>query len=148
MSATGLCVFVSTLHQTNTWLKSLFEPLNTEDRHRAYQALRVTLHALRDRLSPELAVHLGGQLPMLVRCFYCEDWQLAKTPTATRHQDDFLVPIEWAFRNDADADVEQIAKAVFVLLDQELDHGEVRKVASVLPRDLKALWPESARAVV
>ncbi|MGH1482737.1 MAG: DUF2267 domain-containing protein [Geminicoccales bacterium] len=139
MSATGLSVFDSTLHQTDALLKSLFEPLNIEDRHRAYLALRGTLHALRDRLSPEPAVHLGAQLPMLVRGFHDEDWQLAKTPTAARHQDDFLVPIEWAFRNDADADVEQIAKAVFVLLHQELDHGEVRKVVSALPRELKAL---------
>lgn len=148
MSATGLSVFDSTIHQTNTWLKSLFEPLNTEDRHRAYLALRVTLHALRDRLPPELAVHLGAQLPMLVRGFYYEDWQMAKTPTAARHKDDFLKPIEWAFRNHADADVEQIAKAVFALLDRELDHGEIRKVVSALPRELKALWPESAQAVV
>jgi len=65
MSATGLCVFDSTIHQTNTWLKSLFEPLDTENRHRAYLALRVKLHALRDRLPPELAVHFGAQLPML-----------------------------------------------------------------------------------
>ena len=146
MSATGLSVFDSTLHQTNTWLKSLFEPLHTEDRHKAYMALRVTLHALRDRLPPELAVHLGAQLPMLVRGFYYEDWQMAKTPTTSRHVDDFLTPIEWAFRNDADADIEAIARAVFALLSHELDHGEIRKVVSALPRELKALWPEEARS--
>ena len=146
MSATGLSVFDSTIHQTNTWLKSLFEPLHTEDRHKAYLALRVTLHALRDRLPPELAVHLGAQLPMLVRGFFYEDWQMAKTPTASRHVDDFLTPIEWAFRNDPDAEIEAIARAVFALLTRELDHGEIRKVVGALPRELKGLWPEEARS--
>ena len=146
MSATGLSVFDSTLHQTNTWLKSLFEPLHTEDRHKAYLALRVTLHALRDRLPPELAVHLGAQLPMLVRGFFYEDWQMAKTPSTSRHVDDFLTPVEGAFRNDPDADIERIARAVFALLTRELDHGEIRKVVSALPRDLKGLWPAEARS--
>ena len=145
MSATGLSVFDTTLHQTNTWLKSLLEPLHTEDRHKAYLALRVTLHALRDRLPPELAAHLGAQLPMLVRGFFYEDWQMAKTPSRSRHVDDFLTPIEWAFRNDRDADIEAIARAVFALLNRELDHGEIRKVVSALPRELKALWPDEAR---
>ncbi|MGI9436050.1 MAG: DUF2267 domain-containing protein, partial [Geminicoccaceae bacterium] len=134
------------IHQTNTWLKSLFEPLHTEDRHKAYLALRVTLHALRDRLPPELAVHLAAQLPMLVRGFFYEDWQMAKTPSTSRHVDDFLAPIERAFRNDRDADVEAIARAIFALLTRELDHGEIRKVVSALPRDLKGLWPEEARS--
>jgi uncharacterized protein (DUF2267 family) len=144
MSMTGLSVFDSTIHQTNAWLKALGEDLKSGDRHRAYLALRVTLHALRDRLPPELAVHLGAQLPMLVRGFRFEDWQMAKTPTTARHMDDFLTPIEWAFREDPDIDVEQMAKAVFALLTRELDHGEVRKVISALPRELMALWPEGA----
>jgi uncharacterized protein (DUF2267 family) len=33
------------------------------------------LHALRDRLPPEIAVHLSAQLPMLVRGIYYEGWK-------------------------------------------------------------------------
>ena len=61
MSMTGLDVFDSSIHQTNVWLKSIMGRLDTDDRHRAYLALRATLHALRDRLPPEVAVHLGAQ---------------------------------------------------------------------------------------
>jgi uncharacterized protein (DUF2267 family) len=32
------------------------------------------LHVLRDRLTPEQAVHLGAQLPILVRGVYYEGW--------------------------------------------------------------------------
>ena len=31
------------------------------DRHHAYKVLSATLHALRDRIGPENAVHLGAQ---------------------------------------------------------------------------------------
>ena len=47
MSATGLEVFDTTLQKTNSWLKELMEEMGW-DRHKAYQALRAVLHALRD----------------------------------------------------------------------------------------------------
>ena len=149
MSMTGLDVFDSTVHQTNVWLKSIMDRLGTDDRHRAYLALRATLHALRDRLPPEVAVHLGAQLPMLVRGFYYEEWHIAGTPTRDRHLDEFLAPVRAAFRRDPEADVEKVAKAVLATLAEGIDAGEVRKVIGVLPRELRTLWPEEAmRGVV
>jgi uncharacterized protein (DUF2267 family) len=97
MSITGLDVFDSTVHQTNAWLKAIMGRLGTEDRHRAYLALRTTLQALRDRLQPEMAVHLGAQLPMLVRGVYYEDWHMAGTPTRERHKEEFLAHVATAF---------------------------------------------------
>jgi uncharacterized protein (DUF2267 family) len=67
-----------TVQETNVWLKKL-----TEDHHlghHAYIALRAVLHVLRDRLTPEQAVHLGAQLPILVRGIYYEGWRLAAKP--------------------------------------------------------------------
>ena len=145
MSMTGLEVFDSTVHQTNTWLKSLMGKIGTGDRHRAYIALRSTLHALRDRLPPEVAVHLGAQLPMLVRGFYYEEWRMARTPTRERHTEEFLEPIATAFRSDPEIRPEEVAKGVLALLADELDPGEIRKVISVLPRELRELWPAQAR---
>ncbi len=145
MSITGLEVFDSTLHQTNTWLKSLTRRLGTDDRHRAYIALRSTLMALRDRIGPEMAVHLGAQLPMLVRGFYYEDWRMSRTPTKERHKEEFLAHIRHTFRNDPDVDPEQVVRAVFALLADELDRGEIRKVVGVLPKELRELWPEEVQ---
>jgi len=45
MSATGLDVFDTTLHKTNIWLNDLMQVLGWPDRHKAYLALRTTLHA-------------------------------------------------------------------------------------------------------
>lgn len=47
-------------------------------------------HAVRDRIGPANAVHLGAQLPMLVRGFYCEGWHMAETPTKERLTENFL----------------------------------------------------------
>jgi uncharacterized protein (DUF2267 family) len=74
MSTTDLEVFDTTVHKTNSWLHELMEELGWSDRHKAYLALRATLHALRDRLTVQGVAQLGAQLPMLIRGFYYEGW--------------------------------------------------------------------------
>ena len=61
MADTPVAALDHTMQQTNIWLKTLAEQLHIEDRHEAYSALRSVLHLLRDRLTPEQAVHLGAQ---------------------------------------------------------------------------------------
>ena len=146
MSITGLEVFDSTVHQTNIWLKAIMSRLGTDDRHRAYLALRTTLQALRDRLQPEMAVHLGAQLPILVRGVYYEDWHMAGTPTRERHKDEFLAHIAAAFRRDPQVDAEQVARGVFAVLAEHIDPGQVNKVIAALPHELRELWPSPAGA--
>src|SRR6266568_3524840 len=73
MSATGLEVFDKTLQTTNIWLDEIMAKLGP-DRRIAWHALGAVLHALRDRLQIGLAVHLGAQLPLLVRGLYYDQW--------------------------------------------------------------------------
>ncbi|HLB06937.1 MAG TPA: DUF2267 domain-containing protein [Alphaproteobacteria bacterium] len=143
MSITGVEAFDSTLHLTNTWLNEVMKGLAWTDRHRAYAALRATLHALRDRLSPDEAAHLGAQLPMLVRGFYFEGWHPAGKPRKERHKDDFLAHIDVAFRNDPDIDAEAVARAVFAVIGKHVSPGEVRDIVGSLPAEIRALWPEA-----
>jgi uncharacterized protein (DUF2267 family) len=67
MSFTGLPIFDETVQLSNVWLNELMDELDWDDKKRAYRVLRATLHALRDRLTPHEAAHLGAQLPMLIR---------------------------------------------------------------------------------
>jgi uncharacterized protein (DUF2267 family) len=140
MTMTGLDVFDTTVHKTNTWLKDLMTELGWQDKHRTYLALRATLHALRDRLTIEEAAQLGAQLPMLMRGFYYEGWRPSETPRRERHRDQFLAHIASQFTDDP-VDAEQVVHAVFMLLYARVSSGEIEDVEHVLPADIRDLWP-------
>src|SRR5262245_28249278 len=115
MSTTGLEVFDTTVHKTNQWLKEIMEELGTEDRKKAYVALRATLQALRDRLTVEAAAELGAQLPMLIRGVYFEGWSPKVNPVRARHREDFLLMVHARVSN-GDFDLEEGVRAVFTVL--------------------------------
>ncbi|MGB0085952.1 MAG: DUF2267 domain-containing protein [Rhodomicrobiaceae bacterium] len=137
---TGLDVFDSTVQQTNLWLRDIMERIETDDRHLAYQALRATLHTIRDRIGAENAVHFGAQLPMLIRGLYYEGWHMTGKPKRTRHLADFIDAVEDEMRRKLGPDREPIIKAVFDVIVDRIDRGEVDKLTKVFPEELKPLW--------
>ena len=141
MSITGLDVFDRTVHKTNNWLNELMEVLGWHDRHKAYLALRVTLHALRDRLTVEEMAQLAAQLPMLIRGFYYEGWDPTGKPLKERSKEEFLARIEEYFSSDDPVDPEQVARAVFTVLSNRVTEGEIEDVKHVLPAEIEGLWP-------
>jgi uncharacterized protein (DUF2267 family) len=143
MSTTGLPVFDKTLQETNAWLKIVMGELKTDNRERAYSALKATLHALRDRIGPESAVHLAAQLPLLVRGAYYEGWHITGTPTKERHLEAFLDHVRGQLPTGFEDDPEDVARATFSVLRQRLDPGEFNKILRMLPPELRGLWPES-----
>jgi uncharacterized protein (DUF2267 family) len=141
MSATGLETFDTTLHKTNRWLKELMQELAWDDRHKAYVALRATLHALRDRLTVEEVAQLGAQLPMLIRGFYYEAWDPTGKPVKERHREQFLARIRQQFRGDESIDPQAVARAAFKLLAARITEGEIEDVKHVMPAEIRDLWP-------
>ncbi|HEY7862119.1 MAG TPA: DUF2267 domain-containing protein [Thermoanaerobaculia bacterium] len=142
MSATGLEVFDATVHKTNRWLKEIMQDLDWEDRHRAYLALRATLHALRDRLTVEEVAHLGAQLPMLIRGFYYEGWDPTRKPEKIRRREEFLERIAQYFvRTGNGVHPEPVVRAVFAVLGRRVSEGEIEDVKRVLPEEIRDLWP-------
>ena len=146
MSMTGLEVFDTTLQKTNEWLDEIMNELAIKDRHTAYVALRATLHALRDRLPLEEAVHLGAQLPMLVRGFYYEGWRPVREPIKM-HREEFLLRVEEQLTGGLalQLDSEVVVCTVFQVLARKISKGEIGQVEQVLPKDLRDLWQVSAR---
>jgi uncharacterized protein (DUF2267 family) len=142
MSTTGLEVFDTTLHKTHAWLNEVMGELGWKDQqHKAYLGLRTVLHALRDRLTAEEAVHLGAQLPMLIRGFYYEGWTLSGKPLRERHKDEFLAHIRQIFRDDDTVDAEDLVRAVFRVLSRRIAEGEIADIKGILPAQLRELWP-------
>jgi uncharacterized protein (DUF2267 family) len=66
MSATGLDVFDKTLQTTHIWLNEITEAIGP-DKQVAWHVLGAVLRTLRDRVPLQVAVHLGAELPLLVR---------------------------------------------------------------------------------
>ena len=133
----------STIQITNTWLKELLEELGWEDRQRAYHALALVLHALRDRLTVAEAVDLGAQLPMLIRGLYYEGWSPKGKPVKEHKREDFLEHIAAAYRGHPEVFPEEVAWAVFKVLERHVSKGEINDVKHVLPAQIRALFPEN-----
>lgn len=144
MSTRGLSVFDETLQLTHAWLNELMAEMSWEDRHRAYLGLRLALQAIRDHLAVDEAVHLGAQLPMLVRGFYYERWRPARVPDRDRSVDAFLKRIEEGLRQqpgDEYVDPAELTAAVFTVLRRRISGGEFEQVLHALPAAIRKLAP-------
>jgi uncharacterized protein (DUF2267 family) len=139
--STGLDTFDKTVQESNLWLKDLMERLNTLDRHHAYSTLRAVLHALRDRVGPEVAAHLGAQLPMLLRGLFYEGWDPTGKPTKERHEAQFLAHVSRELPRADEIEVEQGVRAALDVLSKHIDRGTAVKLAAMFPQDLRKFWP-------
>jgi uncharacterized protein (DUF2267 family) len=148
MVLTGLNVFDSTIHRTNSWLKELMQELNWSDYKRTYLAFRCVLHTLRDHLPVNDAVYFGEQLPMLIRGFYFEGWEPAGKPLPLRSRNDFMVVLTANLDRlgNTAAAPEVVARAVFRLLDRKVTDGEIEDVHHLVPGAVMDLWPPTLRA--
>ncbi len=144
MSMSGLRTFDETLQLSNVWLNELMDQLDWDDKQRAYRALRAVLHALRDRLTAHEAVHLGAQLPLLIRGLYYENWHMKDAAPTERTKSAFLNHINVELR-DPSVDAEQSARQVFTLLAHKISPGEIEDVKRMLPSEIRALWPTATQ---
>ena len=140
----NLGVFQKTTEKTAQWVESVAHTMGSTDMERSYHILRSVLHAVRDRLPPNEAVHLGAQMPMLVRGFYYEGWHPANKPETYRNKDEFLAHIARDVPTLDATQRERAAWAVFHLLDEEISGGEVEQVRHALPAPIREIWLHSS----
>ncbi len=141
MSATGVTALDHSIQETNVWLKAIDEQLKLDSRQDAYNALRAVLHALRDRLPAAVAVHLGAQLPMLIRGIFYEGWHSGEEPTAERTVAAFAERVQQQLPARFSADAREVSRGVFEVLWEKLDPDEFSKVMEHLPVALRRLEP-------
>jgi uncharacterized protein (DUF2267 family) len=128
------------VQQTQEWLKALCEAGGYSGETEALAVLRAVLHQLRDRLTPQEAVDLAAQLPMIVRGIYYEGWQPSRTPEKLRSKEEFLAGVA-AKLTPHPINGEHATRDVFSLLAQAIDSGEIADVINQLPSGIKELWP-------
>jgi uncharacterized protein (DUF2267 family) len=127
-----------TAAKTYEWLQAVAERTCIDDCHHAYQVLRAVLHALRDRVSPDVAAHVSAQLPLLVRGIFFEGWDPAKRPVRMSLVE-FLARVEHEANLKGQSEAEDAARAVMAVCRDELGEGTMEHLASVLPRDFAVL---------
>lgn len=132
-------LFEQTLQTTHAWLSDVMHELGVDDRHKACDRIRASLHALRDRLTVEEAAHLGAQLPLLLRGVDYEGWKPAGKPVKDRSQEEFLQREEEDLA-DPTIPPELAARAVLAVLSKHVSEGEVEDVRRTLPTHIRELW--------
>jgi uncharacterized protein (DUF2267 family) len=140
MSATGLDVFDKTIQTTNFWLDEIMVDIGP-DRQTAWKVLSTVLHKLRDRLEPDLAAHLGAQLPLLVRGVYYDLYEPSKQPADIKGADEFVAEVAKWLSDTRPVDPKEAIGAVFAVLNRHLSGGQIEKVRQALPGSIRSLWP-------
>jgi len=131
-------VIDKTVAKTYEWIHQVGDCAGFDDAHRAYQVLRATLHALRDRVEPNVAAHVAAQLPLLLRGVYYEGWDPARTPMKMSLSE-FLARVEDEAGLKGTSAAEDAVRAVMTVCWDELGEGTMGHLVSVLPSDFATL---------
>lgn len=142
MSEMTISAVESSLQKTHKWLNELAWDGPFASPEQAWSALRAVLHSLRDRLIPEEAIQLAAQMPMIIRGMYYEGWRPLLAPNLERDLNSFLNSIRENLRG-ANVDAHHAATAVFRLLERKITAGEISDVKAALPKEIRALWPQT-----
>jgi uncharacterized protein (DUF2267 family) len=98
---------------------------------------------VRDRIPLELAVHLGSQLPLLVRGLYYDQWHApGRLDEKPRTLDAFLSPISEQLAQIRSINPIHATQAVFRILSLHVNPGQIEKVKHALPGEVQAIWIE------
>jgi uncharacterized protein (DUF2267 family) len=139
MSANGLDVFDRTLETTHVWLNEICNDLGP-DKQLAWKVLSTVLHKLRDRLTINLAAHLGAQLPLLIRGVYFDQFEPGKMPSEFRSRDDFVADVAKWLSDTRPVDPEKAIKSVFRVMSLHISEGQIDKIRDALPKSLRQMW--------
>jgi uncharacterized protein (DUF2267 family) len=88
-------------------------------------------------MEPDLAAHLGSQLPILVRGVYYDQYQPSKTPEKLRSLDEFLAKIEAELEFTRPVDSQDAFRVVSKVLAHHVEEGQMLKVWESLPGEIR-----------
>lgn len=131
MSRRNAGVFDHVVHTGHAWLADIAEIFGSDDRRFAYRLLRAWLHTIRDRLTVDEAVHLGAQLPELLRGVYYDGWIPARAPV--RYGRDEFVARFAAEARVPESDVPWTAARVSLVMQAHVSPGQLEHALAQLP---------------
>ena len=102
--------------------------------------LSTVLHKLRDRLTVNLAAHLGAQLPLLIRGVYYDQFEPGHMPSELRSRDDFVAEVAEWLSDTKPVDPDEAVRSVFRVLSRHISEGQINKIRDALPKSIRKLW--------
>jgi uncharacterized protein (DUF2267 family) len=81
---------------------------------------------------------------MLIRGLYYEGWKPSAKPGRERGKELFLQKVARAlpfYPSGPALGPENVTRVVFELLAKHVSEGEIQDVKSILPEDIRSLWP-------
>ena len=141
-SKTGEASLVHEAVVVRQWVSDLMARLGWRERRPSYCALLAALHAFRDCLPKDDAIHLGVALPPLIRGLYFEGWRGARGPASARTRRGFLERLHEGVGRDPGIDSDQLARAFFALLVDKLSSADNENARAATPIALHVFWPD------
>lgn len=134
------------VQETDIWLNELKEDMRLETADQAYGALRAVLHALRDRLTVDMAAHLSAQFPAMLTGIFYDGWKPAATPNDLQTPRQFIDDVRQRASGHPEIDPNHAVQCVFRLLERKLSPGLMEKVLGQLPAEMQAHWRQELSA--
>jgi len=140
-TTTGVKNLDNSIDLTNVWLRDILSQLKWQSKDSAYQALRGTLHAIRDRLPAEEAVDLASQLPLIIKGMYYDGWTLRDKPEKFK-KEEFARRVHAQFEFDDNVNPAEVIRAVLRVMYRHMGEGELRDVKFNMPKEIQEWFPE------
>lgn len=140
-TTTGVRNLDNSIDLTNVWLRDILSQLKWQSKESAYQALRGTLHAIRDRLPAEEAVDLASQLPLIIKGMYYDGWTLRDKPEKFK-KEEFARRVHAQFEFDDNVNPAEVIRAVLRVMYRHMGEGEIRDVKFNMPKEIQEWFPE------
>lgn len=132
------------LQEADIWLRELCEEGGFATPEQAYTALRAVLHALRDRLTTEMAIKLSAQLPLVFKGVFIDSWHPGATPEKIDTPEQFLDKVTQHASGSNNLDPERATRGVIKLLNRKISSAQLDKAIEQLPDALEQYLKQAA----
>ena len=128
----------------NRFINEVAYELGT-DRQSAARITRAVLHAIRDRMPAIDAIQFAQGLPMALKGIFIDQYDISKVPVVIRHPGKFLDFIYEKAGLTAAVDfyddhaIIEALQAVFYVLEQNMDLGQVQQVKHIFNDEITHL---------
>jgi uncharacterized protein (DUF2267 family) len=135
MSSSRVSSLNHTLDKSYEWLSDIHHELPWLSNDHAFTALKATLRALRDRLTPEEAVQLSSQLPALLRGYYFEGWKISQVPSHDKNIKEILERFEKYLGQAKIENPSLLFKTCLKVIGKRVSPGEIKDIHDSMPKN-------------